>query len=204
MTTLESTKERLKDHEVDIQVEDGYNRIIRFHKDNKIEDSIYITTWKNRLCFSGDLGTFVFNHSGVEDMLRFFRGDINPDYWRESLRAGVALQFDRDSAMAMLRGWVMDWYGDLDEEHLAKFDQADLDDLVDSVEGGLWDVENEHQFFEYAYNYSAWLWMIDTQFDFSDWYEDLGYGYNVHTKQYEFACYALHILSWRLHDCSKP
>lgn len=205
MITLESTKERLKDHEIDIQVEDGYNRIIRFHKDNKVDDSIYITTWKNRLCYSGDLGTFVFSHSGVEDMLRFFRGDINPDYWRESLKAGVALQFDRDSAEILVRGWIKEWYEDLEDEQKVDFDEDSLIDFIGDATSGLYDIDCEHKFFDYLHSYSDYIYPLGIDFNFSDMIDDYDfsyYGYNIHTQQYEFACYALHILAWRIHDCT--
>lgn len=50
-----------------------------------------LVTWPGYLCYSGDMGTFVF--SRLPDMFEFFRApasgkiSINPQYWAEKVRA---------------------------------------------------------------------------------------------------------------------
>lgn len=202
--TIESVTERFKDHKIDIQFDDaGNNRIIRLHKDDSYNDLIYITTWKNGLSYSGDLGSFIFSHPNAPDMLRLFRGDMSASYWRESLKAGQALEFDRDSGMELLKGHVMDWYKDLDEDQLREFEQEDLEDMLDDIESDLWNIENEPQFYDYVANYSNHLHSFDLGiFDFSSLLEEYGStGCSMkHTARYELACHVLHVFAWRLQD----
>ncbi len=93
------TKERfLKDtenHTLEIVKDDGVFRHIVMSKNGSSTYMYELTTWPQYLCFSGDMGCFVFRRA--KDMFTFFRGDfesdraINPDYWHQKLE-GV----DRD------------------------------------------------------------------------------------------------------------
>lgn len=52
-----------------------------------------IITWPGHLCYTGDMGTYVF--SRLLDMFEFFRGErINPSYWQEK-----ALAVDRTAGI---------------------------------------------------------------------------------------------------------
>ena len=75
-------------HELKIIRDDGLYRHLRCVG---AEGSIHwfeILTWHNRLCITGDMGTFVFMR--LPDMFEFFRnkdGRINPSYWAEKVEA---------------------------------------------------------------------------------------------------------------------
>jgi hypothetical protein len=82
----------IKNHTLQIILADGVYRHLRFRRPGTVCYGFDIVTWPGYLCFSGDIGCFVF--SRVEDMLKFFRDGgtceplrINPQYWSEKLQA---------------------------------------------------------------------------------------------------------------------
>lgn len=84
--------DRLKDHEMTVELDDGVHRSIAFNRmvDGKpsMTYSFRLNTWPGHLAFSGDMGTFVF--SRLRDMFEFFREDelkVNHGYWHEKLEA---------------------------------------------------------------------------------------------------------------------
>lgn len=85
----------IAEHELRVIRNDGVDRHLTFRKPGTYCMGFDIITWPGHLCYTGDMGTFVF--SRVEDMLAFFRTDdgrgINPSYWSEKVlaadRAGV-------------------------------------------------------------------------------------------------------------------
>lgn len=84
-------------HEMTIIRDDGVNRHLRFKTPGTSCYYFDIVTWSGHLCYTGDMGTFVF--SRIDDMFAFFRMDdhdwnknpnglsINPGYWSEKLLA---------------------------------------------------------------------------------------------------------------------
>jgi hypothetical protein len=81
-----------KNHVLQIIRDDGVNRHLRFRKPGTTCYGYDIITWPGYLCYTGDMGCFVF--SRTEDMLEFFRDKgageplhINPQYWAEKLQA---------------------------------------------------------------------------------------------------------------------
>lgn len=77
-------------HRMTVLANDGVYRHIRFQKPGTNVCSFEIITWPGHLCYTGDMGTFVFKR--LEDMLEFFRDEkadvreklyIDPDYWSE-------------------------------------------------------------------------------------------------------------------------
>jgi hypothetical protein len=88
----EAIKKRfLKDtenHSINIKKDDKVFRHIVMSRDNSSTYKYEITTWPGYLCFSGDMGCFVFRR--LNDMLCFFRSEkltINKGYWHEKLEA---------------------------------------------------------------------------------------------------------------------
>lgn len=96
-------KEFLKDigkHEMSIMRDEKLLRHIRFKQPNTSNMCFEIVTWPEYLCYTGDMGTFVF--SRLPDMFDFFRADkdkqasaekrgqtlyVNHDYWADKLKA---------------------------------------------------------------------------------------------------------------------
>lgn len=93
----ECTEERfLKDvasHKMTIELDQGVHRSIRFAEPGTYNMSYRLTTYPGGLCFSGDMGTFVFER--LEDMFSFFhtrptekaKVPINIGYWMEKCEA---------------------------------------------------------------------------------------------------------------------
>ncbi|MBL8505777.1 MAG: hypothetical protein JNJ51_05395 [Methylobacillus glycogenes] len=139
LTTRQQAYEQfLKDvatHEMTVLRNDGVNRHIRFRRPNTNTCYFDLITWSGHLCYTGDMGTFVFQR--LEDMFEFFRTDrkyadkasctlgINPGYWAEKLiaistfvghkeksedkfRAAIERQLDSWGANAELREEVQD------------------------------------------------------------------------------------------------
>lgn len=147
----------VKDHTISILRDDGIYRHIRFRRPDTITMGFDLVTWPGVLCYTGDMGTYVF--SRLPDMFEFFRVDwenakdshlpINPGYWSEKLLAvdsgiqnGSALKFSKDKFVEIITGQVSDWIEDHDlsdkdaeylrstvkEEVLKSIDMIDPDD----------------------------------------------------------------------------
>lgn len=79
-------------HTMEMVRDDGVNRHLRFRQPATTNRHFDLITWPGFLCFTGDMGTFVF--SRILDMFDFFRSDygddklhINLGYWHEKLQA---------------------------------------------------------------------------------------------------------------------
>lgn len=93
-------------HQLRVIRADGVNRHLRFQEPGTYCMGFDILTWPGHLCFTGDMGTFVF--SRVEDMFTFFRGDrINPSYWSEKVLAADLHDGVDEFSPAMFRQAVM-------------------------------------------------------------------------------------------------
>lgn len=82
----------VREHEMTILRDDGADRHLRFKRPSTSNQYFDLITWKGSLCFTGDMGTFVF--SRIPDMFEFFRDEqanghlrINTGYWSEKLDA---------------------------------------------------------------------------------------------------------------------
>lgn len=86
------------DHAMEVIRDDGFHRHLRFKKPGTYCMHFDLITWPGYLCYTGDMGTFVFRR--LDDMFSFFRIDrehmhlrdgltlhINPGYWGEKLEA---------------------------------------------------------------------------------------------------------------------
>lgn len=89
----------VRDHVIEVIRDDGVHRHIRFREPGTMCMHFDLITWPGYLCYTGDMGTYVF--SRLTDMFEFFRTDrdspwlkskgltlgINPSYWGEKLQA---------------------------------------------------------------------------------------------------------------------
>ncbi len=82
------------EHKVSVLLDSGLHRHIQFRKPGTSCMGFDLVTWPGYLCFSGDMGSFVF--SRLPDMFEFFRQPpitegaklrINPQYWSEKCQA---------------------------------------------------------------------------------------------------------------------
>lgn len=60
-------------HQMTILRDDGVNRHVRFKQPNSSNMFFDLITWPGCLCYTGDMGTYVFRR--LEDMFEFFRTD---------------------------------------------------------------------------------------------------------------------------------
>lgn len=91
-----------KSYEMTVINDQGLNRHLRFKHDNSNNGYFDIITWKGHLCFTGDMGSFLF--SRINDMIEFFEGDngVSPQYWHEKVLSescfgGGVKEFDGDA-----------------------------------------------------------------------------------------------------------
>lgn len=89
--TEESFLKDVENHQVKIINSNGVNRHIRLFSSKDPGNMWYdLTTWQGHICYSGDMGTYIFSRYGTDDMFNFFRRNelsINPSYWGEKLQA---------------------------------------------------------------------------------------------------------------------
>jgi hypothetical protein len=138
--------EHVKDHSMNIELDHGVHRCIKFSKDNSSVFYFRVTTWPGHLCISGDMGTYVF--ARLPDMFEFFRGDelkINPGYWTEKLQSiscfgskeGAVKEFDAEGTLECVKNRLDD-----DEDQVEKYSEQ-LKDLSNAT-----DVEEALQIME--------------------------------------------------------
>jgi len=87
----EDFKRSTKDHKMEVLMDNGLYRHLKFTNEGSQVYRFDIHTWPGFLCICQDMGTYVF--SRVPDMFEFFNNDINkeyainPHYWGEKLQA---------------------------------------------------------------------------------------------------------------------
>ena len=184
----ECTEERfLRDvaqHELTIIRDDGVNRHLRFKKPGTYNMHFDLITWPGYLCYTGDMGTYVFQR--LKDMFAFFRTEglrINPGYWGEKLEAVDRYagyhQWSRDKFERRIREYLDCWLadGELTEEQQAEAKEQLESDVIRALGDGKEAAYRAARDFEFA-----------GSSPFYDWWE-------VDTDEYSFrfiwCCYAL-------------
>lgn len=157
LTEAQFLKEIAK-HEMIVIRDEGTNRHIRFKHPDTSHAYFDLITWPGHLCYTGDMGTYVFQR--LTDMFAFFRtsreggGDpdqlhINVGYWAEKLIAvdgnrggGKVLKFDEDKFKRVINEYRIQWMrsaketGALDKAGRRELWEAVEDDVLRQVEDG--------------------------------------------------------------------
>jgi hypothetical protein len=130
----------VRDHVLTVLHEDGLYRHLKFAKPGTFNMSFSIVTWPGRLCFCGDMGTFVF--ARIDDMLAFFRHDApNYDYWAEKCEAHDRHNGVREYSQELFRRRARE----LIDETIADLDGATRAAVIESFEEDVLSrAENEH------------------------------------------------------------
>ena len=130
--TEQSFLKDVAQHQMIVLRDDGLSRHIRFMRPNTSCQHFDLITWPGKLCYTGDMGTYVFQR--LDDMFEFFRTDrdygrrngrqvyINPGYWAEKLIAvdssgrhgGSAEQFDSERFTEIVKRQLIEWMRDRD------------------------------------------------------------------------------------------
>lgn len=134
------------DHTMTVLRDEGVFRHVRFRKPGTIVYGFDLITWPGHLCYTGDMGTYVF--ARIEDMFMFFRTDrmqpkrgqklfINLGYWAEKVlaedRHGKIKEFDPDLARKKLLEELKGFCGTradrrgIYDEAVARLDDGEID-----------------------------------------------------------------------------
>jgi len=135
MTAL--TKERflreIGRHKMTVVCEDGIYRHVRFRRPSTGCMGFDLITWPGTLCYTGDMGTYVFKR--LEDMFQFFRKPnldrIDFSYWAEKVES-----YDRDG----VQRFSLDVFREKVTDTFKNF----ADDMEEAERAALWQrVEEE-------------------------------------------------------------
>lgn len=172
-------------HELQVIRDDGVNRHLRFQRPGTMCMHFDLLTWPGYLCYTGDMGTFVFRR--LHDMFEFFRSDksetqyrIDLRYWAEKIEASDRCDGVREWTKEKFLSEVRDYFG----QHVD-------DEWPDERKAALW-VEIDEQVCAAAHNseHHAWvaLWEFDEDgFCFRDWERSC----TVWTYRFLWCCHAL-------------
>jgi len=185
-------------HQMTVVRDDGIYRHIRFSKPRSSNQCFDLITWPGHLCYTGDMGTFVF--SRLTDMFEFFREpnperglSINPYYWSEKVLAADSCdgiqEYCHDKFIAAVNEWVTDHiesYMEDDPEAAAALREAVQDEVLECD-------SNEIRAFDAANNFKH------GDFEFTDFWE---VDCKKYTVRYLWCCYAL-VWGIQQYDASK-
>ncbi len=190
-------------HVMEVIRDEGVNRHIRFRKPGTMCKHFDLITWDGCLCYTGDMGTFVFRR--LEDMFQFFRTDggrINLGYWSEKLIAmecsgrhswNSVEEFDSNKFTAIVNeirlGWVREAKrnGELTKDQRRELWEAVENDVLYRVDDGP----------ELAYaDANKFNWRADDhkinpvarQYQFIDFWE---HDCTEYTHHFVWCCYAI-------------
>lgn len=178
--------------------DDGLYRHLRFKRPTTSCCYFDLITWPGVLCFTGDMGTFVF--SRLPDMFEFFRTDrveggelrINPGYWSEKLlsvdggRNGAsAMEFSVEKFTSVLTEYVNDWLADraVPDEDAEALRQAVKEEVIDLI-------ESEDESYSYRLGDEFRHDVNGAEFHFQDLWD---HNFRRFTHRFLWCCYAL---SW--------
>lgn len=206
-------------HEMTVIRDEGVSRHLRFKQPDSINGYFDLITWPGSLCYTGDMGTYVFQRS--TDMFGFFRNRgrldrIDHNYWAEKIqaadRAGVR-KFSLEKFNALVRSWV---------DSSEKDDRPDEDDvdglckhaaayaeLRSALDAEVLNVDDNSircydAASEFRHDGDAWQEFHgkDAAFEFSDVWDGFDYATTEYTVRFMWCCYAL---AWgiEMYDNSK-
>lgn len=198
-------------HQVTIIRDDGLHRHVRFQEPGSSCYYFDLITWPGCLCYTGDMGTFVFKRTS--DMFHFFRTDreyaarrgrsltINLSYWGEKLVAvdahgvhgGKAKEFDEAKFVRVINEYRVSWMrrakesGTLDKEQRRELWEQVQDEVLGRVEDG------EHYAFAAAYDFCFRTHPFDRSPDRPSWqFDDLfDHDFTEYTRSFVWCCFAM-------------
>lgn len=185
----------VREHQIIVIRDDGVNRHLRFKRPNTSCMHFDLITWPGYLCYTGDMGTYVFRR--LEDMFEFFRTDANSDWLKsKGLTLGINLSYWGEKLEAIDRGdGFRNWSEDKFKARLREvFDQWVESELDPSKIDLAWEsVERdviyamEYGGKEHAYR-SAMECKINDKHPFQDFYE---IDTDDYSHRFVWCCYAL-------------
>lgn len=185
------TEKFLKDvdqHEIEIIKNDGVYRHIRFKKPGSLYMYFDLLTWPGCLCYTGDMGTFVFKRT--LDMFEFFRRSngenpfcIDMKYFAQKVEASDRCDGINHFSETEFRAQVRDYFDqktiDIEEWSIERKDKVWTEIKNQVLEPVVWEGEN-----------AAWQLLREFKhdgFDFSNWESSC----QVFSFTFEWCCHAL-------------
>jgi hypothetical protein len=194
------------EHQMIVLRDDGLYRHIRFKQPGTMSMYFDLITWPGRLCYTGDMGTYVFQR--LEDMFQFFRVDreyavsrnkrlyINLGYWTEKLVAvdggrfgGKSMEFSKEKFRTVINEYRVRWMRDAKERDLLDKDQRR--DLWEAVESEVLDVMDDDDGTRTecaAYDFHHENRLSGRTWHFEDLFE---HNFKEYTFHMVWCCYAL-------------
>jgi len=194
-------------HELIVIRDDGVNRHIRFKKPDSSDMFFDLITWPGHLCYTGDMGTYVFMR--LTEMFEFFRTDraynqsrgrklgINLGYWADKLIAvdgnrhgGKPKAFDEDKFKRVINEYRVQWMRDAKASNsLDKEGRRELWEAVeDEVIGVLDDGGDRAQYAAYDFHHTDPSDAQRRGWQFDDLFE---HDFTEYTHSFLWCCYAL-------------
>ena len=199
MITEQQFLKEVDQHVMEVILDDGLYRHIRFRRPGTICMHFDLITWPGYLCYCGDMGTYVF--SRLEDMFEFFRTDreyaqrrgrqlgINLSYWSEKLQAvdgnrhqGGAKEYSPERFERLVKEKLVYWMREsgLDAEGRHELREAVENQVLSAAHDG--DVRAH----DVASGFQETV--KGKTFEFTDFWE---YDLTDYTYRFVWCCYAL-------------
>jgi hypothetical protein len=181
-------------HKINVIRDEGLYRHIRFNKPDTLDMQFDLITWPGHLCYTGDMGTYVFKR--LEDMFDFFRrkDDRSPyqidfDYWAHKSLASDKIDGIRQWSPEGFREAVKDYFDSYAESNdiggeseTSESRKELLDELWDEIEGEVL----IHEYDE-SLAFAALRDFDYRGFEFVDWEDDC----QTWSHRFLWCCHAL-------------
>ena len=187
MTTgTEDFKRDIANHQMHVIRDDGVNRHIRFKRPGTGCMHFDLITWPGYLCYTGDMGTYVF--ARLEDMFVFFRRRIvdtpyrmDKHYWAEKVQAqdrdGIT-EYSPECFKANIKDHLQSYCDGMSDDERAELTAEVKSDVLD------WNAdESEHEAVKAAMNFT-----FNGKHVFEDFWH---YDNKAYTHRFEWCCHAL-------------
>lgn len=189
-------------HELTVLRDEGLYRHLRFRKPGTSCMGFDLLTWPGHLCYTGDMGTYVFQR--LDDMLQFFRQgerrSIDFRYWAEKVEAADKCDGIKEFKWATFEADVKDFF----DSHWAGEDlrYEETQEEFDARKAACWEEVQSSIGDAGEDEYAAVAFIRDFEhegFRFQDWERSS----HEYTFRFVWCCYAL---AWgiRQYDAFAP
>lgn len=184
----EQFKSEIDKHQMQVIYDNGVNRHIRFKRPGSMNMHFDLITWPGYLCYTGDMGTFVFRR--LQDMFQFFRREpgglyqIDMRYWAEKVEAGDKCDGIERFSEARFRADVRDFF-EQSTEDTDKWTAEAKAALWARIENEVfWDLSNEGE-------HAAWSALRSFDHDKRWFFQDWERSCREYSHRFQWCCHAL-------------
>lgn len=194
MSFTDGFKRDIASHVMEVIRDDGVSRHIRFKRPGTMCMHFDLITWPGYLCYTGDMGTYVFRR--LHDMFQFFRrGEgrapyrIDRRYWAEKVEAcdkgdGIK-EFSEEKFERAVKEYLLEWVRN-SAERTTRQERRDLwDAVMDEVIGADGDsggYRKQVALHDFSHQVNARL---------KFYFQDFEYSVEDFTHRFTWCCHAL-------------